>query len=199
MSLETTTVATTTAADNIASQESSGEPKTFSQDDVTRIATREKAEGRKSVLKELGIEDSEDTKEAIRAFLAQREAEKSDAQKATERATKAEREKAAAEASYTALQQKYDALAKGAKPETIDDLLALTRAKVTDKVDFAAALEQVKTSYPVLFTDTKESALGTGRAPAARKGGSPTATLGQRLAQARMDATNNSSNNFFKV
>lgn len=173
--------------------------KTFTQEDINRIAAKEKAEGRRALLKELGIEDTEDSRNAIKNYLAQQESQKSDLQKANERASKAEKAKVDAEANALAIQRKYDALAVGAKADTIDDLMALASIKVNDKTDFKSALEQVKKAYPVFFNEPSQTGtVGTGRSTnPARNTNGHQMSMGERLAKSRMGDTQAESP-FFK-
>lgn len=173
--------------------------KTFTQEDINRIAAKEKAEGRRALLKELGIEDTEDSRNAIKNYLAQQESQKSDLQKANERASKAEKAKVDAEANALAIQRKYDALAVGAKADTIDDLMALVSIKVNDKTDFKSALEQVKKAYPVFFNEPSQTGtVGTGRSTnPARNTNGHQMSMGERLAKSRMGDTQAESP-FFK-
>lgn len=174
--------------------------KTFTQEDINRIAAREKAEGRRAILKELGIEDTEDARNAVKTYLAQQESNKSDLQKANDRASKAEKAKTDAEERATALQQKFDAIAAGAKTETVDDLVALARTKVTDKVDFKAALELVKKSYPVFFNEGQQqnANVGTGGGTNHSRNGGSGPSLGERLAKSRMGTNTKQESPFFK-
>lgn len=173
--------------------------KTFTQEDINRIAAKEKAEGRRALLKELGIEDTEDSRNAIKNYLAQQESQKSDLQKANERASKAEKAQADAEANALAIQRKYDALAAGAKADTIDDLMALASTKINDKTDFKSALEQVKKAYPVFFNESSQTGtVGTGRSTnPARNTNGHQMSMGERLAKSRMGDTQAESP-FFK-
>lgn len=184
---------------NQGNQENNGSGgKTFTQEDINRIATREKAEGRRAILKELGIEDTEDARNAVKVYLAQQESNKTDLQKANDRASRAEKAKTDAEAKATMLQQKFDAIADGANPTTVDDLIALAHTKMNDKTDFKAALQIVKKAYPVFYTGQQQNAnVGTGgNTNHSRNGGSGT-SLGERLAKSRIGNTNTESQ-FFK-
>ena len=176
-----------------------GENKTFTQEDINRIAAKEKAEGRRALLKELGIEDTEDSRNAIKAYLDQQENQKSDLQKANERASKAEKAKADAEATALAIQRKYDALAAGAKADTSYELMALASTKVNDKTDFKSALEQVKKAYPIFFNEASQTGtVGTGRSTnPARNTNGHQMSMGERLAKSRM-GNSQAENPFFK-
>lgn len=168
--------------------------KTFTQEDLNRIGAREKAEGRRALLKELGIEDTEDARQAVQNFLKQQESQKTEAQKAAERAAKAEKEKADAEAKASESQQKLEALMAKANPDTLDDLIVLTRAKVNDKTDFKAALGIVKAAYPAFFADaqanegTQKKPVGTGGSTNPPKGAANKMSMGERLAKSKLEA-----------
>lgn len=173
------------AADNAAKND--GAAKTFSQEDLNRVAAKEKAEGRRALLKELGIEDTDDAKAAIKQYLADQEARKTEAQKATERANKAEKAQADAEATALAYQHRFEALAAGANPDTVDDLITIASKKVNDKTDFKAALELTKKAYPVFFgTGTQDKRVGTGGSPNHTRGNGNQVSMGERLAKNRM-------------
>ena len=104
-----------------------------------------------------------------------------------------------AEAKALAIQRKYDALAAGAKADTIDDLMALASTKVNDKTDFKSALEQVKKAYPVFFNEPSQTGtVGTGRSTnPARNTNGHQMSMGERLAKSRMGDTQ-AENPFFK-
>ena len=172
--------------------------RTFTQEDINRIAAKEKAEGRRALLKELGIEDTDDAKNAVKEYLAQQENNKSDLQKANDKATKAEKAKIEAEAKATMLQQKFDAIADGANPATVDDLIALVHTKMNDKTDFKAALQIVKKAYPVFYNGQQNNAnVGTGGNTNHSRNGGSGISLGERLAKNRMNTTTTESQ-FFK-
>ena len=186
---QTAMTSSTAQANATATSEnnSAAATKTFTQEDINRIAAKEKAEGRRALLKELGIEDTENAKTAIKQYLAAQEAQKTEAQKATERANKAEKAQAAAEATVLALQRRFDAIAAGANPETVDDLITIASKKVTDKTDFKAALELTKKSYPVFFGSNAQSkSVGTGGSPNPARGGTNQVSVGERLAKSRI-------------
>ncbi|MCK4258758.1 MAG: hypothetical protein KAX49_07255 [Halanaerobiales bacterium] len=59
-------------------------PKTFTQDEVDALMGKTRSEAKKSVLKDLDVEDVNDTKKALKELKKIRESEKSDLQKKTE-------------------------------------------------------------------------------------------------------------------
>lgn len=176
-----------------------GGEKSFTQADVTRIATAEKAQGRASVLKELGLEDTEEARAAVKAYLEKRESEKSELERAKSSLSKVESEKAAAEAARLVVEHKLLALQEDADPKLVDDLVILATAKVTKEKDFAAVLKEMKPLFPNFFRGGQGGGTGSahnhGRNGSGGNGG--TTSLGERLAQNRANTAAKESG-FFK-
>lgn len=118
---------------------------TFTQEDVTRIAAKEKREGKlsatKELLAELGIENMDEIKAMLTDAKKRKEADMSDAEKLTSalETMKTERDAAntkLAEQMATLLQDKRNRfvrkalLAGGAKEKEVDDLLILVDSKM---------------------------------------------------------------------
>ena len=172
--------------------------KTFSQEQVTRMMTREKNQGRNAALKELGI-DPKDTK-MIATVKALIEAQKSDEQKKIEEQQKANSELDEANRRVAIAEAKAEAMQLGVKPQFVDDAITLAMAKVTDDTDLKTVLGEFKQKYPVWFEaddDDKDSTgkKGTGSSVKDQKGGKKkeTQTLGARLAAKRRPSANKKS------
>lgn len=153
--------------------------KSFTDAELRSMMAKEKSEGRNSILKELGIEDTKNAKESIAEYKKWVDSQKTDLQKAqddnkalTTRATEAE-------AKANALEQKFTALELGAKMESVEDIIALASAKITAEKDFKTVVNELKTKYPSFFT---EGASGTGSGVSGKNNGSFNSTgLGARL------------------
>lgn len=172
--------------------------RTFSQDQVTRMMTREKNQGRNAALKELGI-DPKDTK-MIATVKALIEAQKSDEQKKIEEQQKANSELDEANRRVAIAEAKAEAMQLGVKSQFVDDAITLAMAKVTDDTDLKTVLGEFKQKYPVWFEaddDDKNSTgkKGTGSSVKDQKGGKKkeTQTLGTRLAAKRRPSANKKS------
>lgn len=170
--------------------------KTFTQEQVNKMMTREKRQGRNAVYRELGI-DPKDTKtiELLQSIL-----KNSNNQNTTEEDNRV------AEAEHRAIvaETKAQALQMGAQPNFVDDIVTLAMNKIKDDEDADAAtvIGEIKTKYPAMFEkvqeeDKKKSGkAGTGSAidsktkPSSNKG-----SFGQRLAQQRK--SNNARKNSF--
>lgn len=168
--------------------------KTFSQDDVTRMMTREKQQGRNAVFNELGI-DPNDTKtiEMVKAIMAAQKQEEEPPVAPSADLIEAKHRADVAEA-------KAEAMMLGAQPKFVDDIVTLATAKLqdSDETDFKTVVSQIKEKYPVWFgeggsdDDSKNSvgSRGTGssigsNAGAKKDAGSGELSLGQRLAASK--------------
>ncbi len=177
--------------------------KTFTQEQVTRMMTKEKNQGRSAALKELGI-DPKDSK-AVAMVKAIIESQKTDEQKAAEK----DSEEAAkiAEANQRALtaEAKAEAMQMGVKPQHVEDLVTLALAKMTDDSDIKTIIGEFKTKYPVWFGKSEEDDKNDGKKQTGQKGtGSSVKTsdkgkkdepkgLGARLAAQRKSGTTKAS------
>lgn len=128
--------------------------KTFTQEQVTRMMTKEKNQGRMAALKELGI-DPMDTKSVamIKALLeSQKEdGQKEDEQKSAEAIILAEAEQRAIKA-----EAKAEAMQLGAQPQFVEDVVTLALSRLTDNSDLITLIGELKTKYPTWFTVTDE-------------------------------------------
>lgn len=168
--------------------------KTFSQDDVTRMMTREKQQGRNAVFNELGI-DPNDTKtiEMVKAIMAAQKQDEEPPVAPSADLIEAQHRADVAEA-------KAEAMMLGAQPKFVDDIVTLATAKLqdSDETDFKTVVSQIKEKYPVWFgeggsdDDPKNSvgSRGTGssigsNAGAKKDSGAGELSLGQRLAASK--------------
>lgn len=128
--------------------------KTFTQDQVTRMMTKEKNQGRLAALKELGI-DPKDTK-AVNMVKALIESQKTDEQKEAEKASaEAAKVQEAEERAFTA-EAKAEAMIMGVKSQYVDDVVALAKAKMTDDSDLKTIIGEFKMKYPIWFGEDSE-------------------------------------------
>ena len=162
--------------------------KTFTQDDVTKMMAKEKSQGRSNALRELGL-DPKDTAsiDEIKKFL---QSKKPEAQVLAEQ--QIEQQKKIDEANQRAFlaEVKAELMQAGVQTSFLDDAMALLTAKVqaAGESDFPAAIETLKTKYPVWFTNSEtkpEGHKGTGSPPKPGSGGSNPKQddLGKRLAE----------------
>lgn len=184
----------------------SGKPagKTFTQEQVTKMMTREKNQGRNAVFKELGI-DPKDSK-AIAMVKALFDSQKTDDQKAAEKQAEDESARAEAEQRAVVAEAKAEAMMQGVKPQYVDDIVTLALAKMAEDSDLKTVIGEFKTKYPVWFGESgdddkdkgkgKTGQRGTGSSVKTdndKKGDDKNQSLGARLAAQRKTGSKKSS------
>lgn len=170
--------------------------KTFTQDDVNRMLANEKRQGRNSILKELGI-DPED-KDGVKNAKGILDAQKTQSQLDSEALSREKTARTEAEAKAVAAERRVSVMLAKCKGEFLDEVMALASAKVTDTVDFDAALKAVKEKCPTFFEDGEDGGdPGTGKSQGRKKqSGAKPGEFGSRLAQGVVSA-NPAKNPYF--
>lgn len=179
--------------------------KTFTQEQVNKMMTREKNQGRAAVYKELGI-NPKDTK-AVAMFKAFIESQKTDEQKTAEK--NAEEQQKIEEANRRALtaEAKAEAMQLGCKAQFVDDIVTLALARISEDGDMKTIIGEFKTKYPVWFekgdddgkgkdAGKKTGQKGTGSSLKTQERGTKKGeeqSLGQRLAAQRKKSTGKAS------
>ena len=128
--------------------------KTFTQEQVNRMMTREKNQGRNAVYKELGI-NPKDTK-MVNMFKAFIESQKTDEQKASEKEAENQSKMNEAEKRAQIAEAKAEAMMLGVKTQYVDDVVTLALAKKTEDSDLKTIIGEFKTKYPVWFGESSE-------------------------------------------
>lgn len=141
-----------------------------SQDELSRMMAKEKKEGRAAILRELGIntDDAKTNKDIMEKFRTWQESQKTELDKANEKLGTLE----AVQKENMMLTAKVKALSLGAKPDALDDLIALATAKVDEDNSIESILEGLKSKYPMFYTvsstdENNNRNSGTGRAAGA--------------------------------
>lgn len=170
--------------------------KTFSQKDVNAMMAKEKNEGRKATLNALGVENVEDAKKAIEFFKKFNET--FNGEKNPEEIQKAlEGEKTKAEERAMEAENKLACIMAGVNKDSIDDVLAIASAKVTEDKDLSKVLEEMKTQakYSGFYNEVKEST-GTGSDMGHGKSNDVKQSLAQRLAEQNKSSKTNKKSYF---
>lgn len=169
---------------------------TFSQADLNRIGAQEKANGKKSILKELGFEDEKSAKEAITKYNEWMASQKTEAEKQQEKLNAATQAQTAAEARAVLAENKLEIMKAGGIAASVDDIMAMISVRVNDKTDFKAALEDVKKAYPAFFgasDGSGDSGTGGSLNRQTNNKGKPAEDIGSRLAKNKLK--NNATKN----
>lgn len=128
--------------------------KIFTQEQVNKMMTREKNQGRSAALKELGI-DPKDSK-MVAMVKALIESQKTDEQKAAEKDIENQTKMNEAEQRAQVAEAKAEAMMLGVKTQYVDDVVTLALAKMTEDSDLKTIIGEFKTKYPVWFGESED-------------------------------------------
>lgn len=109
-------------------------------------------------LKELGVEDGDTLKGIVTKAKEEEEKNKTDLQKSNDTLTATTKELVAEREARIIAEAKLFAIQLGAKPELVDDLVIIAKAKVTKDKDINAIIAEIKdsTSGKVYFSNEDE-------------------------------------------
>lgn len=151
-------------------QTNSGE-KTFTQEQVNGMMTKEKNEGKRAAFKSLGFDNEADAKAAIEEYNKYLESKKTDDEKNKENLDKANANYQKSLARAEKAENKLSCLMAGVNTESVDDVLAIAMTKVTEDNKLEDVLNKMKeeTKYSSFFTsgsnNDNSNHNGTGRNP----------------------------------
>ena len=139
-------------------------------------------------LKSLGVEDSESLQAIVKKAKEDEEANKTDLQKKDDALTATTKELVTEREARIIAEAKLSAIQLGAKPELVDDLVIVAKAKVTKEKDINAVIAEMKdsTNGKVYFaTDEDET----------NKKGTVTRSRVKKATEQNKQGTNGDSNN----
>lgn len=122
--------------------------KTFTQDDVNNLVAREAKKATEKLLKQLGVTDFKTAKEGLDKFKEIQDSQKTDAQKAVEKAKQLEDTNLDLTKQVSTLNAQLAALKADVNPDSLNDVIVLANNLVNDDTDIDAAIKQVLTKYP---------------------------------------------------
>lgn len=126
------------------------EEKTFTQADVDKLIQDRIAREKKNQL----------SKEELKAYNEWKESQKTEEEKKNEALTNAEKARLAAEEKATALEAKVTCLSKGVIATSVDDVVTLAKAMVTDELTIEQAIDKVLEKYPSFKGEQQEQNTG---------------------------------------
>lgn len=133
---------------------------TNSQNTNTNVVDTEKVKNDAiaEYLKELGVEDGDTLKGIVTKAKEEEEKNKTDLQKSNDTLTATTKELVAEREARIIAEAKLSAIQLGAKPELVDDLVIIAKAKVTKDKDINVIIAEIKdsTSGKVYFSDEDE-------------------------------------------
>lgn len=139
-------------------------------------------------LKSLGVEDSESLQAIVKKAKEDEEANKTDLQKKDDALTATTKELVTEREARVIAEAKLSAIQLGAKPELVDDLVIIAKAKVTKEKDINAVIAEMKdsTNGKIYFaTDEDET----------NKKGTVTRSRVKKTTEQNKQGTNGDSNN----
>lgn len=171
--------------------------KTFTQDEVSAISTREKNQGKNAILKIFGCANEKEAKEQAQAFKNWQESQKTDEQKKNEAEQQLKDSAAESEKRATAAENKLTVITAGVPSDSVDDVLAIALPKVTEEKPLDKVLEEMKKNarYAAFFENKVSQGTGTGARHSKPSGTESTAA---RLAKNNA-ASKTQKSNFFKT
>lgn len=160
--------------------------KTFTQDDLNSVGKAEKEKGKRSALKALGFEDEKTAKAEIEAYKAWKESQKTEQEKLEEAKKALESKATVAEQRAAYLENKLTVLSMGVSKDSVDDVLTIANAKVTDEKNLDAVLKEMKEQpkYKGFFEEGASSS-GTGTDVSHGRDTNKSNGIGARLASSK--------------
>lgn len=128
---------------------------TFTQEQVNRMMTAEKNQGRAAALRELGIDPNDST--TINMLKNLLGAMKTPEQQAQEQVSQQNIKIAEAEERAKRAEAKAEAMQLGMNPTYVDDAMAIIMSRLDDKTDVKTLVGELKTKYPVWFNDGQQN------------------------------------------
>lgn len=139
-------------------------------------------------LKSLGVEDSESLQVIVKKAKEDEEANKTDLQKKDDALTATTKELVTEREARVIAEAKLSAIQLGAKPELVDDLVIVAKAKVTKEKDINAVIAEMKdsTNGKIYFATDEDEA---------NKKGTVTRSRVKKTTEQNKQGTNGDSNN----
>ncbi|GAF14920.1 phage protein [Bacillus sp. JCM 19046] len=137
-------------------EEKEQEEKTFKQDEVNNIATKEAKKAQEKLLKQLGIDDFQNAKEGMQKFKEWQESQKTEQEKQTERLTGLETTNTTLTEENSGLKAQISAMKAGVNTDSVEDVVTLAQRLLDDDTDMDAAVAKVVERYPHFAGQKKE-------------------------------------------
>lgn len=136
--------------------ETKTEEKTFTQEDVNNLVSKESKKAMEKLLRELGVEDMKSAKEGLKKFKEIQDAQKSDYDKAMEKIELLEKENNEYKAEKKS-REDIDSIKSILKEKQIDEKYAKTIKKlITDEISEESVMSTIEEELPMLLENTKK-------------------------------------------
>jgi hypothetical protein len=131
-----------------SSNSSKKQDKSFSQEDVNNLVAREAKKATEKLLKQLGVTDFKTAKEGLDKFKEIQDSQKTDVQKALERAKTLEDTNQGLTSQVSTLNAQLAALKADVNPDSLNDVIVLANNLVSDEKTIDDAIQDVLKKYP---------------------------------------------------
>ena len=172
--------------------------KTYTQAQVNVMLANEKRQGKKAILRALGIKDVNEGKSKMQQQQQTNQQQLDEENQAAQLLSNARQAQINAEARAQAAERKLSVLKAGVRPEFVDDVVYIATGKATDAEDFETVVTAMKETHSFYFMQDNNSNQnnnnGTGGNTNFKKQQQQqeqAGALGKRLAEQRMKATEN--------
>lgn len=172
------------------------EEKKFTQSELSAVATTEKKQGRKSAFRELGFKNEKEAKAEMAEFKKWKESQLTPEQKVQKDLDDSKEATSEAEKRAQAAEEKLAVVIAGVRKDSIDDVLAIARVKVTEDKSLDDVLNEMKKEerYKSFFGSSEDIVnQGTGTNLTHKKGSLSKDNIGARLAKQQHSENKKSS------
>lgn len=145
--------------------------KTYTQDEVNGLVTKESRKAQEKIFKSLGFDDINSAKDGLSKLKEWQESQKSESEKQAEALASKEKELESYIQLNKALESQLAALKLGVTADSVDDVIALAERIVSDEVSIDDAISQVLSKYPQFGNSTPN----VEKSPTITVGGNPAA------------------------
>lgn len=169
--------------------------KTFTQEEVNRMLKAEKESAKKSLLKELGVDDAKTAKEGLEKYREIQDKNKTDAEKAKDDLAAETKAKGEAEKRAILAEAKVEVLSAGCNPEYLEDVITLALKRVSDDKDLPTVVKEMKEDqkYKAFFTlggsGSEDHGTGGGSGYRRKQDSDKKGSLGSRLGEQVVKST----------
>lgn len=168
------------------SEGSNVEGKTFTQEQLTAMMTKEKKEGRRAVLSSLGVKSEKELKDLVDLARQTLESSLSDDEKNDKKNKELEDSISEAERRAMEAENKLACVLAGVDKDSIDDVIAIAKQRMTDDKKLEVVLGEMKKEpkYNGFFKTNTDDASGTGSDPDhLKRDSNKKDSIGKRLAE----------------
>ena len=179
------------ANNNNSQQNSNTSQQTSTQQNNNVDVEKVKGDAIAEYLKSLGVENSDSLQAIVKKAKEDEEANKTDLQKKDDALTATTKELVNEREARVIAEAKLSAIQLGAKPELVDDLVIVAKAKVTKDKDINAVIAEMKdsTNGKIYFSTSGEEENET------NKKGTVTRSRVKKTTEQNRQGTNDGSNN----